>query len=100
MTDIQKERVQLSYKWKLFQIYAVQIACGSLSAFWLLSLEVVEKAFIRAELQGFYAMFFVVIIVIGIIAIFFSGGIGLLRLINAKRVMQMIEKEGGSEDDN
>lgn len=93
MTDIQKEQAGLSSKWKTFQLYSIQFACGSLSSYWILSLEAVEKVFIKAGLEGFYAMFFVVIIVIGIVSVFCSGGIGLLRLINAKRVLQMIEKE-------
>lgn len=98
MTDIQNEQRGLSAKWKTFQLYSVQFACGSLSSYWILSLEAVEKVFVRAGLEAFYAMFFVVIIVIGIVSVFCSGGIGLLRLINAKRVLQMIEKEDKEND--
>jgi len=97
MTDIQKEQLGLSTKWKKFQLYSVQFACGSLSAYWILSLSVVEKAFTRAHLETFYALSLVAIIMIGIISIFCSGGIGLLRLINAKRVLQVIEKEKDNE---
>lgn len=97
MTEEENAQAGLSLKWKTFQLYSIQFACGSLSSYWILSLEAVEKVFIKAHLEGFYAMFFVVIIVIGIISTFCSGGIGLLRLINAKRVMQLIEKEDKNE---
>jgi len=97
MTDIQREQLGLSDKWKRFQLYSVQFACGSLSAYWILSLEVIEKAFVRAHLETFYALFFVAIIIVGILSIFCSGGIGLLRLINAKRVLQIIERERDNE---
>lgn len=94
MTDIQRaEQSGLSEKYKRFQLYSVQIAMGALSSFLILSTDKVEKVFTKAHLEGFYAMFFVVIIVIGIVAVFFSGGVGLLRLINAKRVLQMIEQD-------
>lgn len=93
MEDIQKEQLGLSVKWKKFQLYSVQIACGSLSSYWIWSLDMVEKAFIKAHLPTFHALFMVGIIVVGVLSIFCSGGIGLLRLINAKRVLQMIDKE-------
>lgn len=93
MTDIQKEQLGLSVKWKKFQLYSVQIACGSLSSYWIWSLEVVEKAFTKVHGETFHALFLVGIIIVGVLSIFCSGGIGLLRLINAKRVLQMIDKE-------
>lgn len=94
MTEIQKESEGLSVKWKTFQLYSVQFACGSLSAYWIWSLEPVEKVFIRLQWETFYNIFFAAIIITGVLSIFCSGGIGLLRLINAKRVLQMIEKNG------
>lgn len=97
MTDIQREQLDLSVKWKKFQLYSVQFACGALSSYWILSLEVVEKAFTKASLSTFHALFLVGVIIVGVLSIFCSGGIGLLRLINAKRVLQMIDKE--KEDD-
>lgn len=97
MTDINKEQAGLSSAWKKFQLYSVQFACGSLSVYWIWSMEIIEKAFMKAKLEEFYHLSFVVIIMVGCISIFCSGGIGLLRLINAKRVLQMIEKEKDDE---
>lgn len=99
MNEIQKEQLGISEKWKRFQLYSVQIACGSLSAYLVLSLEAVERIFARLGAAGvtFHVLFLVFWIVIGVLAIFCSGGIGLIRLINAKRVLQMIEKESKDE---
>lgn len=99
MNEIQKEQQGISEKWKRFQLYSVQIAAGSLSAYLVLSLEAVEKLFARLGQAGvtFHVMFLVFWVVVGVLAIFCSGGIGLIRLINAKRVLQMIEKEGKDE---
>jgi len=97
MTDIQREQLGLSGKWKKFQLYSVQFACGSLSVYWIWSLQAVEKVFIKAKLEDFYNLAFAGIIIVGCLSIFCSGGIGLLRLINAKRVLQIIEKEKDDE---
>lgn len=97
MNEIQKEQQGISEKWKRFQLYSVQFAAGSLSAYLVLSLEAVEKIFTKAGLATFHVIFLVFWIVVGVFAIFCSGGIGLIRLINAKRVLQMIEKEKSDE---
>jgi len=94
MTEI--ERVQLSRWWKLFQLYSFQIAAGCLSAGYLMSLEWIKDIFVKADLVDFFAMMYAVIAVFGIIATLFSGGIGLFRLINGKRVLRLFEK--GEED--
>lgn len=91
-----KEKVQLSRRWKLFQLYSLQIALGCLSGFIILNLSQVEKIFTRIDLIALYAYFMAIIIFVGTLAFICSGGIGLFRLINAKKLLQIIEKE---EDD-
>ena len=91
-----EEKVQLSRKWKLFQLYSLQIALGCLSGFIVLNLSQVEGIFIKIDLVVLYAYFIATIIFIGTLAFICSGGIGLFRLINAKKLLQIIEKE---EDD-
>ena len=89
----ESDRVQLSKQWRLFQLYSLQISLGCLSAFVILSLESVKQGFIAADRIAFYALFFAGIVVIGVIAFIFSGGIGLFRLLNAKRLIRLLEKE-------
>ena len=89
----ESDRVQLSKQWRLFQLYSLQISLGCLSAFVILSLESVKQVFIAADIIAFYALFFAGIVVIGVIAFIFSGGIGLFRLLNAKRLIRLLEKE-------
>lgn len=88
-----EEGVRLSRKWKLFQLYSLQIALGCLSGFIVLNLSQVEKVFIRIDLVVLYAYFVAIIIFVGTLAFICSGGIGLFRLINAKKLLHMIEKE-------
>lgn len=92
-----EERVQLSRKWKLFQLYSLQIALGCLSGLILLNFSYVENVFTKIHLQALYAYFLASVIVIGVLAFMCSGGIGLFRLINAKRILRLIEKEDNSD---
>lgn len=89
------DRIQLSRNWRVFQLYSLQIALGCLSAFTILNLNAVEKVFVKADIITFYAYFLVGVIVLGIIAFICSGGIGLFRLLNAKRLIKLLEKEDG-----
>ena len=88
-----EDRIQLSRQWRSFQLYALQIALGCLSAFLILSLESVKNVFIQANITSFYALFFAGIVIIGVIAFVFSGGVGLFRLLNIKRLVKLLEKE-------
>lgn len=92
-----EERVQLSRKWKLFQLYSLQIALGCLSGLVLLNFSYVEGIFKRIQMEALYAYFMAAVIVIGVLAFMCSGGIGLFRLINAKKLLKIIEKEDGSD---
>lgn len=93
----ESDRVQLSRQWRLFQLYSLQISLGCLSAFVILSLDSVKQVFIDADITAFYALFFAGIVIVGVIAFIFSGGIGLFRLLNAKRLITLLEKEDKDE---
>lgn len=88
-----EDRIELSRQWRIFQLYSLQISLGCLSAFIILSLESVKEVFVLADITSFYALFFAGIVIIGIIAFICSGGIGLFRLLNAKRLIKLLEKE-------
>lgn len=86
-------QVKLSRGFRLFQLYALQIAMGCITAFWILSLEDVKEIFVKADWVGYYSVFFAVVVVIGVVACIFSGGIGLFHLLDAKRLLKVLEKE-------
>ena len=92
-----EERVQLSRRWKLFQLYSLQIALGCLSGLILLNFSYVEGVFKKIHLEALYAYFLASVIIIGVFAFMCSGGIGLFRLINAKRLLRIIEKEDNND---
>lgn len=91
--DQTQEKVQLSRKWKLFQLYALQIALGSLSGLILLNFSYVENVFVRIKMHALYTYFLAFVIIVGVLSFMCSGGIGLFRLINAKRLLKLMEKE-------
>lgn len=87
------DQVRLSRGFRLFQLYSMHTAGGCGTGFFVLSLEKVKSAFVLADLVTLYALFLVGVITIGVLACIASGGIGLLRLINAKRLLKLYEKE-------
>lgn len=92
-----EDQIKLSRRFRVFQLYSVQIAFGCITAFYVLSLESVKNVFILADAISLYAIFFAWIIIIGVIACVFSGGIGLLRLINYKKFLRLMKEDN---DDN
>ena len=92
-----EDQVKLSKRFRVFQLYSVQIAFGCITAFYVLSLETVKNVFILADAISLYAIFFAWIIIIGVVACVFSGGIGLLRLINYRKFIRLIEKEDSDD---
>jgi len=97
MTERQKKQIGLSSRWKNIQVYSFQFAMGSLSAYIIWVIPAIEKVFTKIHWDTFYQLSLVGIIIVGTISVFFSGGIGLFRLINAKRILQIIE-QGGKDD--
>lgn len=98
MENIPKEQIGLSRTWKTVQIYSLHFAAGSISVILIWSRKMVEDVFIKAHLETFYNLFFAFFIVLGTVFVFFSGGIGLVRLINAKRILQLMEKEDKKDE--
>lgn len=88
-----RDEVRLSRKFRLFQLYSVQVVLGSWSAFGMLSTDTVKEVFILRDAVQLYATLLIGVVIVGTVACVCSGGVGLLRLVNGKRLLKVLEKD-------